>query len=69
MKPAPFDYRKPKSLAAAAALLSAQAGEAKIRAGASVEQVASAAGVGIERVQRFANPVLLERALTNVTTA
>ena len=36
--------------------------QAKIRAGASVEQVALAAGVGIERVQRFANPVLLERA-------
>ena len=36
--------------------------QAKIRAGASVEQVASAAGVGIERVERFANPVLLERA-------
>ena len=36
--------------------------QAKIRAGASVEQVASAAGVGIERVQRFANPVLLERS-------
>jgi hypothetical protein len=36
--------------------------QAKIRAGASVEQVASAAGVAIERVERFANPVLLERA-------
>jgi hypothetical protein len=36
--------------------------QAKIRAGASVEQVASAAGDDIERVQRFANPVLLERA-------
>jgi hypothetical protein len=36
--------------------------QAKIRAGASVEQVASAAGVDIERVARFANPVLLERA-------
>jgi len=36
--------------------------QAKIRAGASVEQVASAAGVEIERVQRFANPVLLERS-------
>src|SRR5258705_6369448 len=36
--------------------------QAKIRAGASVEQVASAAGVGIERVERFANPVLLERS-------
>ncbi len=36
--------------------------QAKIRAGASVEQVASAAGVETERVRRFANPVLLERA-------
>jgi hypothetical protein len=36
--------------------------QAKVRAGASVEQVASAAGADIERVQRFANPVLLERA-------
>ncbi|MBS1691865.1 MAG: DUF3071 domain-containing protein [Actinobacteria bacterium] len=36
--------------------------QAKIRAGASVEQVAAAAGVDIARVQRFANPVLLERA-------
>ena len=36
--------------------------QAKIRAGASVEQVASAAAVDIERVQRFGNPVLLERA-------
>jgi hypothetical protein len=36
--------------------------QAKIRAGASIEQVASAAGVEIERVRRFANPVLLERA-------
>jgi Protein of unknown function (DUF3071) len=36
--------------------------QAKIRAGASVEQVASGAGMDIERVRRFANPVLLERA-------
>lgn len=36
--------------------------QAKIRAGASVEQVASAAGVDIARVERFAHPVLLERA-------
>lgn len=35
--------------------------QAKIRAGASVEQIASAAGEDIARVQRFANPVLLER--------
>jgi hypothetical protein len=35
--------------------------QSKIRAGASVEQVAAAAGVPIERVQRFAHPVLLER--------
>ena len=36
--------------------------QAKIRAGASVEQVAAAAGDAIERIQRFANPVLLERS-------
>ena len=36
--------------------------QAKIRAGASVEQIASAAGVDIDRVERFANPVLLERS-------
>ncbi len=36
--------------------------QAKIRSGASVEQVASAAGVDIERVERFAHPVLLERS-------
>jgi hypothetical protein len=34
--------------------------QAKIRAGASIEQVASAAGVAVERVERFAHPVLLE---------
>jgi len=36
--------------------------QAKIRAGASIEQVASAAGVDIGRVERFAHPVLLERS-------
>jgi hypothetical protein len=36
--------------------------QAKIRAGASVEQVAAAAGVNIGRVERFAHPVLLERS-------
>jgi hypothetical protein len=36
--------------------------QARIRAGASVEQLASAAGVDIERVRRFAHPVLLERS-------
>lgn len=36
--------------------------QSKIRAGASVEQVASAAGVDIARVERFAHPVLLERS-------
>ena len=36
--------------------------QAKIRAGASVEQVAAAAGVDIARVERFAHPVLLERS-------
>ena len=36
--------------------------QARIRAGASVEEVAAAARGDIQRVQRFANPVLLERA-------
>ena len=36
--------------------------QAKIRSGASVEQVASAAGVDVDRVERFAHPVLLERS-------
>jgi hypothetical protein len=36
--------------------------QARIRAGASVEQVASSAGVDVARVERFAHPVLLERS-------
>jgi hypothetical protein len=36
--------------------------QARIRAGASVEQLAAAAGVDPERVMRFAHPVLLERS-------
>lgn len=36
--------------------------QARIRAGASVEQVAESAGVDIERILRFAHPVLLERS-------
>lgn len=36
--------------------------QARIRAGASVEQIAAAAGVDVVRVERFAHPVLLERA-------
>jgi hypothetical protein len=36
--------------------------QARIRAGASVEQVAESAGVDVARVQRFAHPVLLERS-------
>src|SRR5579875_246524 len=43
-------------------MLSPKEIQARIRAGASVEQVAEAAGVDIERVQRFAHPVLLERS-------
>jgi hypothetical protein len=38
--------------------------QARIRAGASVEQVAEAAGMPVERVDRFAYPVLLERSRT-----
>ncbi|MGZ8178742.1 septation protein SepH [Williamsia sp. SKLECPSW1] len=36
--------------------------QARIRAGASVAQVAAAAGVSIDKIDRFAHPVLLERA-------
>ncbi|GAA5161008.1 hypothetical protein GCM10023321_44600 [Pseudonocardia eucalypti] len=36
--------------------------QARIRAGASVEQVAAVAGVPAERIERFAYPVLLERS-------
>jgi DUF3071 family protein len=36
--------------------------QSRIRAGASVEQLAESAGVDIARVERFAHPVLLERA-------
>ncbi|HZZ49618.1 MAG TPA: septation protein SepH [Pseudonocardia sp.] len=36
--------------------------QARIRAGASVEQVAAAAGVTQQRIERFAYPVLLERS-------
>jgi Protein of unknown function (DUF3071) len=36
--------------------------QARIRAGASVEQVAAAAGAEVQRVERFAHPVLLERS-------
>lgn len=42
-------------------MLSPKEIQARIRAGASVEQVAAASGSDIERIQRFANPVLLER--------
>jgi hypothetical protein len=36
--------------------------QSKIRAGASVEQVAAAAGEDVARIERFAHPVLLERS-------
>jgi hypothetical protein len=36
--------------------------QARIRAGASVEQVAEASGADLSRVERFAHPVLLERS-------
>ena len=38
--------------------------QARIRAGASVEQVATAAGVPEQKIERFAYPVLLERFRT-----
>lgn len=36
--------------------------QARIRAGASIEQIAVSAGVDASRVERFAHPVLLERS-------
>ncbi|HEX4100436.1 MAG: septation protein SepH [Pseudonocardiaceae bacterium] len=36
--------------------------QARVRAGASVEQLATAASASIERIERFAYPVLLERS-------
>jgi hypothetical protein len=43
-------------------MLSPKEIQARIRAGASVEQVATASGSDIARVRRFAHPVLLERS-------
>lgn len=43
-------------------MLSPREIQSKIRAGASVEQVAAASGSDIARVRRFAHPVLLERS-------
>ncbi|MBW0015378.1 septation protein SepH [Mycobacterium sp.] len=43
-------------------MLSPREIQARIRAGASVEQVAAASGSDIVRIRRFAHPVLLERA-------
>ncbi|BBY02588.1 septation protein SepH [Mycobacterium seoulense] len=43
-------------------MLSPKEIQARIRAGASVEQVAAASGSDVSRVRRFAHPVLLERA-------
>ncbi len=42
-------------------MLSPKEIQAKIRAGASVEQVAAASGSDLSRIRRFAHPVLLER--------
>lgn len=36
--------------------------QARIRSGASVEQVAAVSGMPVQRVERFAHPVLLERS-------
>ncbi|MGI9162796.1 MAG: septation protein SepH [Mycobacterium sp.] len=36
--------------------------QARIRAGASVEELAESSGVDVAKIERFANPVLLERA-------
>jgi len=43
-------------------MLSPKEIQARVRAGASVEQVATASGSDISRIRRFAHPVLLERS-------
>jgi hypothetical protein len=53
---------QPQSDAEVPSVLRPKEIQAKIRAGASVEQVALAAGADVARVERFAHPVLLERA-------
>ena len=53
--PTPVDAEVPN-------VLSPKEIQSRIRAGASVEQVASAAGDDAARVERFAHPVLLERS-------
>ncbi|HET6733482.1 septation protein SepH, partial [Mycobacterium sp.] len=53
---------QPQSDAEVPSVLRPKEIQAKIRAGASVEQVAEAAGADVARVERFAHPVLLERA-------
>ncbi|WP_026918801.1 septation protein SepH [Gordonia shandongensis] len=46
----------------AAATLSPREIQARIRAGATVDELADATGVSVERINRFAHPVLLERS-------
>lgn len=53
---------QPQSDAEVPSVLRPKEIQARIRAGASIEQVAEAAGVDISRVERFAHPVLLERS-------
>lgn len=50
-----FEYEVPN-------VLSPREIQSRIRAGASVEQLAASAGVEVSRIERFAHPVLLERA-------
>ncbi len=54
--------RQPEVDIEVANVLSPKEIQARIRAGASVEQVAESAGEDVARVERFAHPVLLERS-------
>ncbi|HEY7053845.1 MAG TPA: septation protein SepH [Mycobacterium sp.] len=54
--------RQPEPSTAVANMLSPKEIQARIRAGASVDQVAEATGADVARIERFAGPVLLERA-------
>ena len=56
------DSSPPKNAVEVQSMLRPKEIQARIRAGASVEQVAASAGVDIARVKRFGHPVLLERS-------
>ncbi|MGH3968794.1 MAG: septation protein SepH [Mycobacterium sp.] len=61
LRDAPQPAEQPQLEIEVTNMLSPKEIQAKIRAGASVEQVAAASGSDVTRIRRFAHPVLLER--------